>query len=294
MTNNLVYRLLYPFTAEEDGELSAKEAEIVHHYSDGNDSETPEGWTLVKNAAGDVGFVPSAYIQIIEDTDTKKPQNVVQPVTNLKSISSSTFSSQRLNDQGVMRTDIPTGQYDSIRSMKQDPSASTAPTFMTPQLNLNTSSFDHTDMHMNHNPMFRSTVATSRTSIPMHSTNRKLQRTISSKITSTTATAKAAAAIVVPHLSTSAERESFTDLSFETASFFERLLMSQSENYDSCKKTLDEINSSLKTSLQSQSNLISTIADIQEKLEDEKKKLISSIEDKKHNDLVSRSSRNFD
>ena len=56
MEENTVFKLLYPFQAEEDGELSVKEGQIVYAYHDfiSRSPETPQGWTLVQNESGEV------------------------------------------------------------------------------------------------------------------------------------------------------------------------------------------------------------------------------------------------
>ncbi len=59
------YEVLYPFTAEDEGELSINAGEVVHYFDDG--TVHPEGWMLVQNKSLESGFVPAAYVQFLKE-----------------------------------------------------------------------------------------------------------------------------------------------------------------------------------------------------------------------------------
>ncbi len=69
-----MFKALYDFNAEEEGELTVKANDILHDCS-GTDP-TPEGWILVKNSKSlQVGFVPRNYIESIQSMDSIATDN---------------------------------------------------------------------------------------------------------------------------------------------------------------------------------------------------------------------------
>jgi hypothetical protein len=60
------YKVLYKFIAEEEGELTVEDNEIVENHNDSLDAaDAPEGWILVKSSRNLVGFVPRSYVQLL-------------------------------------------------------------------------------------------------------------------------------------------------------------------------------------------------------------------------------------
>jgi hypothetical protein len=70
------YKVLYEFTAEEEGELSVSAGERVQDYAMGE--STPEGWILVKSATDQVGFIPKDYAE--EVNDVEEPEEAAPPI----------------------------------------------------------------------------------------------------------------------------------------------------------------------------------------------------------------------
>lgn len=64
------YKVLYKFVAEEEGELTVEDNEIVKNHNDSLDAtDAPEGWILVKSSRNQIGFVPRSYVQLIANED---------------------------------------------------------------------------------------------------------------------------------------------------------------------------------------------------------------------------------
>jgi hypothetical protein len=73
-----MFKVLYDFVAEEEGEISVKAGDIVEDFSNGN--TLPEGWILVKVIdRNSIGFVPRNYIEnyqqlILPQLSNESPQ----------------------------------------------------------------------------------------------------------------------------------------------------------------------------------------------------------------------------
>jgi len=59
----VMFRTLFPFTAEEAGELSVGPGDLLR--LDEDDSDSTDGWVKVKNGMGKAGFVPRDYVEFL-------------------------------------------------------------------------------------------------------------------------------------------------------------------------------------------------------------------------------------
>lgn len=97
------------------------------------------------------------------------------------------------------------------------------------------------------------------------------------------------AASRVPSLSTAAEREDFEELIKRNDEYFTRLLASQAETFDSLTDMVDALTKKLNDSTKSSNDLVSKLSELDELIDEEKRKWKQQNEAEKNADIIGRS-----
>jgi len=86
----VVYRAMYDFNAEEDGELDLKAGQMVQEHPSG---QNQDGWTFVQNKDKKVGFVPTGYLELYREPSVKMLEALPVPPTPASTSTSTVVSS---------------------------------------------------------------------------------------------------------------------------------------------------------------------------------------------------------
>lgn len=276
-----MFKVLYDFMAEDEGELTVSEGEVVQDCT--TDTDAPEGWILVESAKSNkLGFVPRNYIEELPPAtpvnyvDASRKQQFEQEQQNVSVQQISPSSSQKPTMSSQQKS-----VHQTIPSFLKSASS----TMVKP--NENVFSVPMSNQFSNHNFASSGGLSRSSSNNSLHSLgsttghNKLTQSSSKQSLFSVVQTAKLVSkasakfsvnqvpvvpVVKAPPFAGMVERENYGEAISSTNEYFEKLGGHHSDSYSLHVKTLDEfaaaINQNMKVCLHCSMSCIAVLLSV--------------------------------
>lgn len=309
------YKVLYDFHAEEEGEMTVKSGDIVIYDPDeGDGDDSKNGWIFVQSSrSSDCGYVPLDYLELYNNNTVKAPppsQTIKSPPdfgtpivasstpeTKTKMSLASLMKMGTVNDSPQTNNKSESISKSQVNISQPPPPPSFAQSALgaKPPLNLSniTSKLSLPQSAASPSTLNVSTAGFSSSNADFSSsTNKKSTGKLKSAATTVQNMVKVTnivAAPRVPSLSAAVEREDFEEMVKRNDEYFARLLSSQADTFDSLTDMVDSLSKKLMESTQCANDLVSRLSELDDLIDEEKRKWKQQYEAEKNANILGRS-----
>lgn len=255
-------RVLYDFTAEEEGEMSISVGDVVQ-FMNNEDDDPKNGWIHVHSTKdAQCGYVPADYLEDVLSSPAAAPPTTIAappsaPATSPLPPPASTPATPYAAPKATPTSSPGKLNISSLLQQSQQATTSTTPTISS-LLTKSTSTLNK----------FKSTA-------------KSVQNMV--RVTNTVAAPR------VPALTAAVERDDFDELIKRNDEYFTRLTSSQADTFDSLTDMVDALSKKLNEATQCSNDLVSKLSELDDLIDEEKRKWKQQNENEKNSDILGRS-----
>lgn len=282
-----MFKVLYNFQKEEDGELSVKAGDVVQDYSMGK--ENPEGWILVKSKNNEIGYVPVDYLKEIEQPPSEKKSEKSDYSMNIKDLEKTPES----KPETIQPIDPNIAKTWSFAQVEKPPEHNIENLMHQASKGLSrTSSKESLTSYTNEKSNFgkfssslsrggASATGNRRLYTAAHAIKSMMNPINKMKVHGSTITGPKP-----PPITSIIENEDYDDLIQLTEKYFDKMINNQAEYFSSQSSTLEDFSVNIKDSINSSNELIVHLATLGEMIDEEKKHLKQNIDAERNAEVL--------